>query len=265
MDKLLISYSNIGPFMQPPVETNYDIVVQNSVTPSANGVCNLGQKDLRYLNVSTDLLMLTLLRNISHSAITDPLAFLEYNVAFLYIRTPFGIFHQSIVCHFDPIASWIFEPALLYLDTGISTIAMPKFMTERTIGIMSIPDLLACGYSIQRGHALDTIERRRDAVEQFTERQWHYLSLGPPDYHEYPPPSPPQSLPSTIPEFICLPFVAPVLVAYTDADDVAIQSAYAELSAASSGLLLFLAERSRRSPVRSFRFHKSHAGRGVHR
>ena len=44
-------------------------------------------------------------------------------------------------------------------------------MTEWTIGIVSIPSLLARGYSIQRGHALDTIERRRAAVEQFTERQ----------------------------------------------------------------------------------------------
>ena len=40
--------------MQPPVETKYDIVVQSSVTPSANGVWNLGLKDLRYLNVWCD-------------------------------------------------------------------------------------------------------------------------------------------------------------------------------------------------------------------
>jgi len=38
-------------------------------------------------------------------------------------------------------------------------------MTEWTIGVMSIPDLLARGYSTHRGHALDTIERRRAAVE----------------------------------------------------------------------------------------------------
>jgi hypothetical protein len=40
--------------MLPPVETNYDLVVQNSVTPSANTTYNLGQKDLRYLNVWSD-------------------------------------------------------------------------------------------------------------------------------------------------------------------------------------------------------------------
>jgi hypothetical protein len=47
----LISFSNIGPYVLPPVETNFDIVVQNNVTPSANTTYNLGQKDLRFLNV----------------------------------------------------------------------------------------------------------------------------------------------------------------------------------------------------------------------
>ncbi len=32
----LVSFSNIGPYMLPPVETNFDIVVQNSVTPNLN-------------------------------------------------------------------------------------------------------------------------------------------------------------------------------------------------------------------------------------
>jgi hypothetical protein len=50
----LISFSNIDPTMLPPVESNYDIVVQNSVTPSANAVYNLGQSDLSYQNVLTD-------------------------------------------------------------------------------------------------------------------------------------------------------------------------------------------------------------------
>ena len=36
--------------MLPPAETNYDIVIQNSVTPNAYLAYNLGQKDLRYLN-----------------------------------------------------------------------------------------------------------------------------------------------------------------------------------------------------------------------
>ncbi len=40
--------------MLPPVETNYDLVMQNNVTPSANTTYNLGQKDLRYLNVWSD-------------------------------------------------------------------------------------------------------------------------------------------------------------------------------------------------------------------
>ena len=47
----LISFSNIDTYMLPPVETNYDIVVQNNVTPSANMTYNLGQNNLRYLNV----------------------------------------------------------------------------------------------------------------------------------------------------------------------------------------------------------------------
>jgi hypothetical protein len=66
------------------------------------------------------------------------------------------------------------------------------------------------------------------------------LSLGPPDYHEYPPPPPPPSLSPTIPVFICAPFFNSIIVSYTVADDVAIQNAYAKLSAAFSGLLLDL-------------------------
>jgi hypothetical protein len=37
--------------MLPPAETNFDVVVQNNVTPSAHVTYNLGQKDLQYLNV----------------------------------------------------------------------------------------------------------------------------------------------------------------------------------------------------------------------
>jgi hypothetical protein len=51
----LVSFSNIGPYMLPPVETNFDIFVVNSVTPSANTTYILGQKDLRYLNLWSDL------------------------------------------------------------------------------------------------------------------------------------------------------------------------------------------------------------------
>jgi hypothetical protein len=50
------------------------------------------------------------------------------------------------------------------------------------------------------------------------------------------------SLPPTIPVFICAPFFISIIVSYTVANDVAIQNAYAELSAASSRLLLDLKE-----------------------
>jgi hypothetical protein len=40
--------------MLPPVQTNFDLVVENSVTPSANTALNLRQKDLRYRNVWSD-------------------------------------------------------------------------------------------------------------------------------------------------------------------------------------------------------------------
>ncbi len=51
----LISFSNIGPYMIPPVETNFDVVVQDNVTPSVQVTYNLGQKDMRYLNVGSDV------------------------------------------------------------------------------------------------------------------------------------------------------------------------------------------------------------------
>jgi hypothetical protein len=41
--------------MLPPVETNFDLVVGNTVTPCVNATYDLGQKDLRYLNVWSDL------------------------------------------------------------------------------------------------------------------------------------------------------------------------------------------------------------------
>jgi hypothetical protein len=48
---------------------------------------------------------------------------------------------------------------------------MPEIITKWTIGVMSLPDLQARGFTIQRGHSLNTVERRRVAVEQFTERK----------------------------------------------------------------------------------------------
>ena len=68
----------------------------------------------------TDLRMLTLLRNISQSSIAEPLVFLDYFVTFLLRETLVLPFNKTIVCYFDPVASWSFEPALLYLDTVIS-------------------------------------------------------------------------------------------------------------------------------------------------
>jgi hypothetical protein len=94
---------------------------------------------------------------------------------------------------------------------------------------MSITELIARGYSIYRGYPPDTIERRRAAVDQFRDRQWKYFSSGPPEYHEYPPPPLPPSAPPTIPDFTCTPFSSSILVNYTIADDVEIQSTYAEL------------------------------------
>jgi len=98
-----------------------------------------------------------------------------------------------------------------------------------TIGVMSLPNLQARGFTIQRGHPLDTIERRRDVVEQFTERQWKYFSFGAPKYHRYPdPPAPPSLLP-TISDVIVAPFFTSIIVAYIVSVAVEIQSVYAEV------------------------------------
>ena len=102
---------------------------------------------------------------------------------------------------------------------------MPEIITTWTIGVMSLPDLQARGFKIQRGHPLDTINRRRAAVEQFTDRQWKYLSFGPPEYHVYPPPF----LPPTVSDVIVGPFWTSIIVGYTVADDVEILSVYAEV------------------------------------
>ena len=45
--------------MLPPAEINYDIVVQNSVTPSVDMAYNLSLKDLRYLNVHAEYVTCT--------------------------------------------------------------------------------------------------------------------------------------------------------------------------------------------------------------
>ncbi len=119
--------------------------------------------------------MLPLLRNISQSAIPDPFAFLEYhNVSVLY-RLSFP-FNETVAYHFDPVASWSFDPALTYLDAIVSKRVLE---TDWTIGLMSLEDLLARGFTIQQYHPLDTLERRRADVEQFTDRKWNCFSTGP--------------------------------------------------------------------------------------
>ena len=87
---------------------------------------------------------------------------------------------------------------------------------------MSLPDLQARSFKIQREHPLDTIERRQTAVEQFTDRKWKYFSLGAPQYHVYPTPPPLPSLPPTISDVMVAPFSTSIIVAYTVSDDVEI-------------------------------------------
>ena len=106
---------------------------------------------------------------------------------------------------------------------------LPPYDEDRTIGIMSKSDLIACGFTIQHGHPLDIIERRRAAVEQFTDRQWKYFSFGPPEYHVYPDPHPPPSQPPTILDVIVFPQWTTIIVGYTVFDDSEIKSVYAEV------------------------------------
>jgi hypothetical protein len=117
--------------------------------------------------------MLTLLRNISQARVPSPFVFLEYSVTFLLLQNLVFPFTQTASYHFDPVASWSFEPPLTYLDTIVSSpigILQP-YIGDWTIGVMSLPDLQARGFTILRDHHLDTIERRRAAVGQFTDRR----------------------------------------------------------------------------------------------
>jgi hypothetical protein len=97
--------------------------------------------------------MLTLLSNISQSSVPDPVAILECSGTLLLRETLVLPFNKTIVYLFDPVASWSFDPPILYLDTVISSLVMPEIITTWTIGVMSIPDLLARGFTIQRGHS----------------------------------------------------------------------------------------------------------------
>ncbi len=95
----------------------------------------------------------------------------------------------TIAYHVDPVAAFSFDPPLTYQNTCVIK-QLSQFDWE--LGVMSIEDLLARGFTIERGHALDNIERRRSAVDAFSDRQWKYISMGPPDYYEWPtPPAPP--------------------------------------------------------------------------
>jgi hypothetical protein len=171
--------------------------------------------------------MLTLLRNISQTSIPDPFAFLDYSVSFLLWGTLVLPFNKTACYHFDPVASWSFEPASTYLDTVVSSIIQPE--TTWTIGVISIPDLITHDFTIQRGHPLDTIERRRAVVEQFTDRQWKNFSFGPPEYHVYQDPPPPPLQPPTISDVIVAPLFTSIIVGYVVADDVEIQIVYTEV------------------------------------
>ena len=103
---------------------------------------------------------------------------------------------------------------------------MPEVMTIWNIDVISLPDLQARGFNIMRGQPLDIMERRRAAVDKFTDRQWKYFSFCPLEYHEYTTPLPPPSIPPTISDVIFAPLFTSIIVSYTAADDVEMQSAY---------------------------------------
>jgi hypothetical protein len=63
---------------------------------------------------------------------------------------------------------------------------------------MSIDDVLARGFMIERGHELYTIELHRSVVDVFSDRKLKYFSMGPPDYFEWETPPPPPSQPPSI-------------------------------------------------------------------
>ena len=90
---------------------------------------------------------------------------------------------------------------------------------------MSIGDLLARGFTIQRGHQLDTIVRRREVVDAFSDRQWKYFSMGPPDYYEWPTPPAPPSQPPVITDFTAMPLFTSIVCSYTAEDDVGLRTA----------------------------------------
>jgi hypothetical protein len=96
---------------------------------------------------STNNRMLTLLRNMSQTTVPDPFAFLYYYVTFLPRETLVLSYNKTVSYHFDPVASWSFKPALTYLETVVSSLI--QLETTWNIGVMSMPDLIACGFMIQ--------------------------------------------------------------------------------------------------------------------
>ena len=105
---------------------------------------------------------------------------------------------------------------------------MPEIITTWTIGAMSLADLQARGFTIHRGHPLDTIERRRAAVEHLTDRQYTYFSFPPLD-HIYPDPPPPPSQPPSISDVVAAPLWTTIIVGYIVSDYSEIKSVYAEV------------------------------------
>ena len=115
---------------------------------------------------------------------------------------------------------------------------MPEVITTWFNDVLSIPDLIARGFTIHRDHPWDTIQRRRAAAEQLADQRRKYFSLGPPEYYRYPLQHQPPSPPFGVDDFTCVPFFTSIIVVYTVSSHIGIQSANAEMSAASSGLLL---------------------------
>jgi hypothetical protein len=133
---------------------------------------------------------------------------------------------ETIAYHFDPVASWSFDPPLIYLDTIVSKRVLE---VEWNIGVMSIDGLIVRGFTLERGHQLDTIERRRSAVDAFSDRKWRYYPFGPPEWHEYPTPPAPPSQPPNITQFSVLPVFTSIVCEYTAEDDVGLRTVSCEV------------------------------------
>jgi hypothetical protein len=132
----------------------------------------------------------------------------------------------TIAYHFDPVAAFSFDPPLTYHNTFVI-----KRLTQVDweIGVLSIDELIARGFNIERGNDLDTIELRRSAVDVFSDRQWKYFSIGPPDYYEWETPPAPPSQPPVIIEFTAMPLFTSIVCSYTAENDVGLRTASCEM------------------------------------